>query len=128
LRHGLVEVLAEFGHAAVELVDLVLADEPDGGFRVGQRHRLPGGHELMSDVGDGEERRVAGVQELLASGQILAFGSERIGGLGLLLGREGLAHAEPAEGHAHGGHGGAEPLGRGGGRADNRLFTDSSPT
>ena len=38
LRDGLVEVLAQFAHAPVELVDLILADEPDAGFRVGERH------------------------------------------------------------------------------------------
>lgn len=81
LGHGLVEVLAEFGHATVELVDLVLADEPDGGFEVGKRHRLPGGHELVSDVGHGEEGRMAGVQQFLTRGQVLAFGAEGVGGL-----------------------------------------------
>jgi len=64
---------------------------PDGGFRVGQRHRLPGGHELVSDVGQGEKGRVAGVEQLLAGGQILALGSERISGLSLLFGRGGIA-------------------------------------
>ena len=38
LRDGLVEVLAQFAHTPVELVDLVLADEPDASFRVGERH------------------------------------------------------------------------------------------
>jgi hypothetical protein len=53
---------------------------------------------------------MSGIQQFLASGEILTLGAERTSGLSLLLRGQRFAHAEPAEGNASGGHGRAEPL------------------
>ena len=111
--HGVVQLGAEVGHLGGERLDDVVPDQPDARLGVRQREPLPVGVDLAADRRDGAEGRVTGVDQLLAGGEVLALGPERLGGAGLLLGVEGLLGAHPGERDPGGGHGRAEPLGRG---------------
>ncbi len=82
---------------------------PGSGY--GRLIRPPVADDPVADGGDGPEGRVGGVQQLLGGREVLALGPEGLGGLGLLVGREGLADAQPGERHAGGGHRGLEPSG-----------------
>ena len=102
VHHRRRQLLAERGHAGVEAVDVVLADQPHARLGVRQRQALPERDDLGADGGDLLERLVLGVEQLLRRRQILSLGPEVLGRLGLLLGAEGLADAEPGEAHADG--------------------------
>ena len=102
--HGLGKLLLELPHLGREVVDAVLADEPDARLGIGQAQRLPVGDHLAAHGGDGFEGRVGDVQQFLAGGEELRFGVERLGGLGLLLDRQRLPRAEPADGNPNGRH------------------------
>ena len=93
----LLQVGLERRELQIDRTDVVLADEPDPRLGVGQADSPPVRDNPAADAGDGLEVRVLGVDQLLAGRQEFALGPERVGGLGLLLGRQGLAGAEPGE-------------------------------
>ena len=109
---GLGQLFLKLPHLRGEVVDPVLPDEADARLRVGQAQRLPEGDDLAAHGGHRLEARRGVVQQLLASGQKLRFGPERFGGLGLLLGAQAAADAEPTDGNADRRHRPAESLRR----------------
>ncbi len=70
---------------------------PDTGLGIRQAHAPPECNHAAAHARYVLEGRVARVQQLLACRQVLPFGSKRIGGPSLLIGRERLARAQPAE-------------------------------
>ena len=94
---GVVQLGLVVGHLAVELLDGLELDQPDARLRERQREALPVVADLGPDRRHGAEGRVLGVQQLLAGGEELALGVERLGGLGLLIRREGPLDAPPGE-------------------------------
>ena len=96
----------------IESAQIVLADEPDPGLRIGKRDPLPVAQRSAADAADGFERRMPRFEQLFAGRQELPFGAERIGRFALLFRREGLSGSEPSETDPHGNHRGPQPLGR----------------
>ena len=75
------------GHLTIEFLDGLELDESDARLGTRQREPFPVLSDLGPDCGHGAEGGVLGVQELLAGGEELALGVERLGGLRLLIGR-----------------------------------------
>ena len=103
-----VQLGLERRHLDIEAADVVLPDQPDARLRVGQADSLPEAQNPAPHGRDGLERRMPGVEQLLAGRQKLALGTERVGGLGFLFGGQSLADAKPSEGHPDGGHRGSQ--------------------
>ena len=103
LGNGAFQLFAELAHLCIERFDPVLTDEAHARLGIRKAHRLPVSEDLAAHRGDFLEGRMLGVEQLLARGEVVALGVEGLGGLALLLGREGLAHAQPLEGYADGG-------------------------
>ena len=94
--HGLGQFLLEVPHLGGKLLNPVLANEPDAGFRKRQAQRLPVGDHLAANGSDCLEGRVGNVQQPLPGREKLRLGAERLGGFGLLLDSQRFAGAEPA--------------------------------
>jgi len=109
---GFVQFAAERGHLRVEVFDRVLADEPQSRLGIGQTQFLPVLHGAGPHRGDGLERRVPGVEQLLPRGHERALSAKCVGGLSPLFGSERFAHAEPTQRHAGCRHRGPESLRR----------------
>ena len=97
IADGLFEVGLERRELQIDWPDVVLTDEPDPRLGVGQADSPPVRDDPAADAGHGLEVGMLGVDQLLAGRQEFALGTERVGGLGLLFGSEGLAGAEPGK-------------------------------
>ena len=106
------QLVLELPHLRRELVDPVLPDQPDARLGIGQAHRLGERDHFAPDSRNSLEGRMRDVQQPFACTQEAGVGAERLGGLGLLLGSQGLAGAEPADGNPHRRHRPAQTLHR----------------
>ena len=66
-------------HLLRELFDLIPPDQPETRFRIGQADRSPVGRGLSFEARDGFEVRMPRVEQLLASREKLALGTEGLG-------------------------------------------------
>ncbi|WP_165253372.1 bifunctional metallophosphatase/5'-nucleotidase [Paludisphaera soli] len=127
---GVVQLPAEVGDPAGELVHRVASDQSHARLWEGRRDVAPVRADAAADGGDGAERRVLHVEQPLARGEASALGVERLGGAVALRGGERLAGAEPGERDAGGGRLRPQPPGRpgevvAGGRCDGRGAFDA---
>ena len=113
--HRPLQLTSKHGHLDVEVIDIILPDQADARFRVGQRTFPPVSDGLTTDGGHCLERRVGGIKQLFTCRDELALGPEGVGSLVFLGAVERLVNAQPGEADTCGGHRVPQNAARGGG-------------